>query len=54
MTMWILTLFVAFVAGYVASVYSWPSVKLWIDGAATEAARLREHAAKLAAKLRNL
>jgi hypothetical protein len=35
-------LFVA--AGYVASIYTWPRVKLLINGAQTEAAKLRAKA----------
>lgn len=51
--MWILTCFVLFAAGYAASVYSWPTIKVWINGMAAEADRLRDRVAKLEAKLRN-
>lgn len=41
-------------AGYVASIYSWPTIKIWINGASAEAANLRQKAARLEANLRNL
>ena len=37
----------AFAAGYVACVYSWPTIKPWINGASAEAARLRATAQQL-------
>ena len=40
--------------GYIAAVYSWPSIKIWINGASIEAANLRQKAARLEAKLRSL
>lgn len=52
--MWILTCVVPFAAGYAASVYSWPTIKIWINGAAAEINRLRERAAALESKIRNL
>jgi hypothetical protein len=39
------------VAGYVASIYSWPVVKLWINGARAGAARLRAKAMQLESKV---
>lgn len=54
MIVWILTCVVLFAAGYAASVYSWPAIKVWINGAAAEIDRLRERAAALETKLRNL
>lgn len=44
----------AFAAGYVASIYSWPTIKLWANGAVTEAASLRAKAAALEAKIRGM
>jgi len=41
-------------AGYVAAIYSWPSIKTWINGASAEAANLRQKAAWLEARLRSL
>lgn len=41
-------------AGYVASIYSWPRIRIWINGISTEAADLRQKAAQLEAKLRSL
>jgi len=52
--MWILTCVVLFAAGYAASVYSWPTIKVWINGARTESEKLRSRAAKLEAKFRSL
>ena len=44
--MWIFLDAVLVAAGYVTSVYSWPSIKIWINGASTEAANLRQKAAR--------
>lgn len=52
--MWILTCVVLLAAGYVASIYSWPAIKIRINGAAAEIDRLRERAVALEIKLRNL
>lgn len=51
--MWIRFDVVLAAAGYVASIYSWPSIKNWINGASTEAANLRQKSARLEAKLRS-
>jgi hypothetical protein len=53
MIMWMLTCVAAFSAGYAASVYSWPTIKIWINGVAAEAGRFRARAADLEAKLRD-
>jgi hypothetical protein len=41
-----------FLAGYVASIYSWPRFKVWINGAAAEIASLRTRAAALESKIK--
>jgi hypothetical protein len=38
-----------FAAGYVVSIYSWPRIKLWVNGAETEVASLEAKAAALKA-----
>ena len=45
---------VLFAAGYIVSIYSWPKIKIWINGASSEAARLRQKASQIEAKLRSL
>lgn len=40
---------VIFAAGYVASIYSWPKIKLWVNGAQAEIASLEGKAAALKA-----
>ena len=45
--MWIFFDAVVFAAGYVASIYSWAKIKIWINGASVEAADLRQKAAQL-------
>ena len=40
-----------FVAGYVASIYSWPTIKLWWNGAAAEISSLEAKATALKAAL---
>jgi hypothetical protein len=42
---------VALAAGYVASIYSWPRIKLWVNGAQAEIAGLEARAAALKAAL---
>jgi hypothetical protein len=54
MTMWIVFDTTLFAAGYAASIYSWPAIKLWINGVSAEAANLRAKAAQLEAKIRAL
>jgi hypothetical protein len=38
-----------FVAGYAASIYSWPRIKLWVNGVESEVASLEAKAAALKA-----
>ena len=52
--MWTLFDAVLFAAGYVAAIYTWPRIKIWIDKANSEAARLRQKAWQIAARLRSL
>lgn len=52
MTMWNFVDAALFAAGYVASIYSWPAIKLWINGASAEVSSLRGKAAVLEAKIR--
>jgi hypothetical protein len=54
MTMWILIDVFVFTVGYVASIYSWPAVKVWTNDVAAEAAILRSRAAELKTKIRAL
>jgi hypothetical protein len=49
MTMWMLFDAVLFGAGYAASIYSWPAIKLRINGAETEIADLQARASALKA-----
>jgi hypothetical protein len=49
MTMFLVLL--AFAAGYVASIYSWPRIKLWVNGAKAEIAGLEARATALKAVL---
>lgn len=32
------------IGGYIAAIYTWPRVKLWLNGAHSEAAKLRAKA----------
>lgn len=52
--MWILVDVFVFAVGYVASIHSWPTVKVWINGVVAETAALRSRAAALEAKIRDL
>lgn len=52
--MWILICVVLFAAGYAASIYSWPAIKVWINGVAVEADTLRQRVAQLETKLRDI
>jgi hypothetical protein len=45
---------VLFAAGYIAEIYSWPKIKIWINGASSEVARLRQKASQVEAKIRSL
>jgi hypothetical protein len=47
--MWTVFDAVVFVAGYVVSIYSWPRIKLWVNGAKTEITSLEARAAALKA-----
>lgn len=49
--MWPLFDAVVFAAGYVASIYSWPRIKLWVNGAQAEISRLEATASALKAAL---
>jgi outer membrane murein-binding lipoprotein Lpp len=40
-----------FAGGYVACVYSWPAIRIWINGVSAEAARLRAKAQQLENKV---
>jgi hypothetical protein len=51
MTMWTFFDAVVFAVGYVASVYSWPAIKLSVNGTQTEIASLEAKAAALKAAL---
>jgi hypothetical protein len=51
MTMWTMFDAVVLAAGYVASIYTWPRIKLWVNGAQTEIASLEAKAAALKAAL---
>jgi hypothetical protein len=42
---------IIFAAGYIASIYSWSRIKLWINGAQTEIASLEAKLAVLKAAL---
>jgi hypothetical protein len=54
MTMWMLLGTVLFAAGYAASIYSWPTIKVWVNGVSAEAISLRAKASALEAKIRAL
>lgn len=43
-----------FAAGFAASVYSWPLLKVWINGVTAEAASLRAKAAALESRIKAL
>lgn len=42
-----------FVGGYVASIYSWPTIRGWVNGLEAEAAALREKARAIEAAIRS-
>jgi hypothetical protein len=52
MTMWILFDAAVFIAGYVASIYSWPRIKVWLNGTQVEIADLEAKAAALKSALK--
>ena len=43
-----------FAAGYAASIYSWPTIKVWVNGVSAEVISLRAKATALEAKIRAL
>jgi len=45
---------VAFIGGYAASIYSWPKLKVWINGAQAEAEALRAKADALIDALKKI
>lgn len=49
--MTVLLVCLAFAAGYIASIYSWPKIKLRVNGAKAEIAGLEARAAALKAVL---
>jgi hypothetical protein len=49
--MWTFFDAVLFAAGYVASIYSWPRIKVWVNGAQAEIANLEARVAALKAVL---
>jgi hypothetical protein len=49
--MWSLFDAVLFAAGYAASIYSWPRIKLWVSGAQAEIVRLEARISALKAVL---
>lgn len=51
MEVWMLI--AAALGGYVASVYTWPKIRVFVTGAQYEAGRLREKAAALEAAIKS-
>jgi hypothetical protein len=49
--MWTFFDAVIFAAGYVASIYSWPAIKLWYNGTTAEIAKLEAEIAAFKAAL---
>ena len=49
--MWTFFDAILFAAGYVASVYSWPTIKVWVNGTQAEIASLEARTAALKAVL---
>ena len=49
--MWTFFDVVLFAAGYVGSIYSWPKIKIWVNGVQAEVANLEAKAAALKAVL---
>jgi hypothetical protein len=54
MTMWTLFDIVLFAAGYLASIYSWPTIRVWANGVTEETQRLRAKAERLEADFRDI
>lgn len=49
--MWTAFDVVIFAAGYAVAIYSWPKIKLWVNGARSEITNLEAKAAALKAAL---
>ncbi len=49
--MWTFVDVALFAAGYIGSIYSWPKIKVWVNGARAEIANLEAKAAALKAVL---
>lgn len=47
----VMEVLVLFSGGYVASIYSWPTIKIWANGLSAEAVSLRAKAAQLENKI---
>jgi hypothetical protein len=54
MTMWTFLDAILVAAGYVASIYSWPIIKVWVNGASAEIVSIRAKAVALEAKIKAL
>ena len=52
--MWIFLDTALVAAGYAASIYSWPTIKVWVNGVSAETISLRAKATALEAKIRAL
>ena len=48
--MWTIFDIIVFAVGYAGAIYSWPTIKVWANGAAAEVTNLRAKAAALEAK----
>ena len=48
----ILWIIAALAGGYVASIYTWPKVKVWVNGAETEIAKLKAYVKALEARIK--
>jgi hypothetical protein len=42
----------ALIGGYVAAIFTWPKIRIWVVGAEAEIASLREKARALEAKIK--
>ena len=49
MTPWLIGL--SFIGGYAASIYTWPKVKVWVNGVEVEIQSARDRISQLRAKL---
>jgi hypothetical protein len=43
---------IGLIGGYVAAIYTWPTIKIWANGVTAEANKLRMRAQELEDKLR--